>query len=204
MEHVDEIFDKASDMCLPQHKEDVSCLSNIFFPKHLEQSPLYVFVSHAIDDGVEHGRKDHEEHWQQPVSHTGVRGAGKNVAEDWSDVENTDHGEVSPAGGKGFPSALSRSNSEHSNHNVNVGDDNQSTGCQGHQKTEEEQGTLISMCTRAGEFEQWREITEEVCDEVWPAELEERCQDGVGEGIGQGKQTGEWAQGQSGSAAHKD
>lgn len=79
---------------------------------------------------------------------------------------------MSTTGGKGFSLVLSRVNPENSSYTVYIGDDNQGAGCKSHQKTKEEQGKFICLRAGAREFKQWREVTEEVGDEVRPAELE--------------------------------
>lgn len=146
--------------------------------------------AYAVDDGVEHRSGDHIQHRKNPVSQARVCRAGKDAAEDWSDVENADHGDVSATGRKGFSSALGRVNPENRSDNMYIGDHNQGTRCKSHQKTEE-QGKFIGPRGGARESEQWREVTKEVGDKAGSTALEESCKNGVGECIGQSKQAGD-------------
>ena len=147
-------------------------LAGTFFPKDLKQSPLHLLVSHAVDDGVEHGSEDHIQRREHLVSQARVCGAGKDVAEHWSDREHTDHSDVSATGGKGFPSALSTVNPENSSHNVYIEDHEQGAGGESRQKTKEEQGKFICLRAGAREFQQCREVTGAAGDEARSTEFE--------------------------------
>lgn len=60
---------------------DLKCLGGTFPPKDRKQSPLHLFVSHAVDDRVGHGSEDNIQHREHPVSQARVCRAVKDAAE---------------------------------------------------------------------------------------------------------------------------
>ena len=93
-------------------------------------------------------------------------------------------------GGKDLEPASPGRNLQNSMGNICIRDSDEEEGAHDHKGALCEGQELIDRGVRAGEHQQWLDITEEVVDDVGPTEGEAGHEDGVGERVEVGHQPG--------------
>lgn len=132
-------------------------------------SIFHVFVSQAINNGVEEGGEDNKGDSNRCVPEHRVGGWESQIHDSHTAEKQQEHGDVGGTGGKSFVSALSWGHPENHHDDPDVGEGDDQEGGQDFHRMDgihnDHQG-----CIRAGQPQHRREVTEDLLDLVGTTE----------------------------------